>query len=117
MTVSKFTKSSKTISLISLCGAALLMSHSAIAGDKEEEMAFNYNKYELTSSKSAQKLYKRLGRQVKSFCNANNSRSLAAMREASACRKDMMNHFVQKIDHPQITALYKQQNVPVYASK
>jgi UrcA family protein len=100
------TAPSRVIGLALAIAAASLIADIASAKDGAVSTVVNYRDLDLSQTSDAQRLYGRLKYASKQVCNSYDVRGLQMQRLFDECFDTALDHAVEKVNDPKLTALH-----------
>ncbi len=83
------------------------MANAAAPADDLPQVAVKYGDLDLTSSRGAQLLYRRIVGAAEQVCPRADARDLAAWSKSRACREEAIARAVERVPSGQLAALYR----------
>lgn len=85
--------------------AAFILPTAALAGS-DKDVKFGYYASELTTAVGQERVFARLENRVDGACRVRARQSLSEREQAYACKAELMEEMLEKIDEPSLTALW-----------
>lgn len=91
--------------LTAALSAALIIPSVAFAGPRED-VKFGYYAYELATPKGLKRVFARLENRIDAASRVRARQSISEREQADACKAELMEEILEKIDEPALTALW-----------
>ncbi len=85
--------------------AALILPSAAFAGS-DKDVKFGYYASELATLKGQERVFARLENKIDGVCRVRARQSLAEREQAYACKAELMEEILEKIDEPSLAAMW-----------